>query len=117
MPGTFDQKRKTLFKEKGFLRVYHIDDRKRFPPSLQMPTKVMKKGEPKSVTTPVKSTKPNVYLCGICKNIVCSDPKEYNEFCLGCDKCPLWFHFKRVGIPVGVNPDNFDRWFCPLCSE
>ena len=73
-------------------------------------TKEIARKEKKTV-----SQKLDVYLCGKCKKALSADPKVYDDFSLGCDKCPLWFHFACVGIPKGVNPDNFDKWFCEQC--
>ena len=40
------------------------------------------------------------YLCGICKDECIDEPTQYSEESILCDRCPLWYHLKCVGIAV-----------------
>ena len=53
----------------------------------------------------------------VAKKILPEDPQVYNDFSIGCDKCPLWYHFSCAGIPKGVNPIITGQWFCKVCKD
>ena len=57
-----------------------------------------------------------VYLCRICKTQLESVPKCYDEESIGCDKCPLWFHLKCVGISATSIPSSKSKWYCTQCQ-
>ena len=45
-----------------------------------------------------------VYLCGSCQKDVVEKPKQFSEESIGCDRCPLWYHFVCVGITEKNRP-------------
>ena len=63
-----------------------------------------------------KTVQKPIYLCGSCKKTLPKDPQVYNDFSIGCDKCPLWYQFSCAGIPKGVNPIISGQWFCKVCK-
>ena len=44
-----------------------------------------------------------VYLCGSCQKDVVEKPKQFSEESIGCDRCPLWYHFVCVGITEKIS--------------
>ena len=44
----------------------------------------------------------HMYLCSLCKKEVVEKPTKVSEESIGCDKCPLWYHFTCVGIKEGI---------------
>ena len=57
-----------------------------------------------------------VDLCGICKTQLKSVPKCNDKESVGCDKCPLWFHLKSVGISATSIPSSKSKWYCTQCQ-
>ena len=53
----------------------------------------------------------------VAKKTLPEDPQMYIDFSIGCDKCPLWYHFPCAGIPKGVNPFISGLWFCKVCKD
>ena len=53
----------------------------------------------------------------VAKKILPEDPQVYNDFSIGCDKYPLWYHFSCAGIPKGVNSIITGQWFCKVCKD
>ena len=51
------------------------------------------------------------------KKTLPEDALVHNDFSIGCDKCPLWYHFSWAGIPKGVNPIITGQWFCKVCKD
>ena len=81
--------------------------------------------------TPVQKTNPNlkhktkkqllktnqtvqkpICSCGSCKKTLPKDPQVYSNFSVGCDKCPLWYHFSCAGIPIVTG-----QWFNKVCKD
>ena len=56
----------------------------------------------------------HVYLCGLCKKEVVEKPTKFSEESIGCDKCPLWYHFTCVGIKEGHKIKC--KWYCAKCN-
>ena len=56
----------------------------------------------------------HMYLCGLCKKEVVEKPTKFSEENIGCDKCPLWYHFTCVGIKEGHEIKG--KWYCAKCN-
>ena len=63
-----------------------------------------------------KTERSTVFLCGICKIDVSDNPRTFNEESVGCDSCPIWYHFGCVGITMDTVPNKKDTWICPQCK-
>ena len=55
----------------------------------------------------------NICLCGICKIELPDLPSKYEEESIACDKCPLWYHKKCVGIKQRQSTSG--EWICKKC--
>ena len=51
------------------------------------------------------------------KKTLPEDALVHYDFSIGCDKCPLWYHFSWAGSPKGVNPIITGQWFCKVCKD
>ena len=56
----------------------------------------------------------HMYLGGLCKKEVVEKPTKFSEESIGCDKCPLWYHFTCVGIEEGHKIKG--KWYCAKCN-
>ena len=70
----------------------------------------------RKVSDPVKNAKKPIFCCGSCENILKDKPKVYKNFCVACDICDVWCHYKCVGIPREKEINNDDAWFCSTCE-
>ena len=62
-----------------------------------------------NITTKKKASKRkhhDLYLCGACGVQLPDVPKSFDEESIGCDQCPLWFHFKCVNITKKSKPTS-----------
>ena len=50
---------------------------------------------------PAKNATKPVFYRGSFENILKNKPKAYKDFCVACDICDVWFHYKCVGISRG----------------
>ena len=65
-----------------------------------------------------KALKSNpVYLCGVCGVELDVNPINFHQQSIGCDACPVWFHFVCVGINKSNIPQTKNKWFCPKCNQ
>ena len=71
----------------------------------------------KKQTTKRKAKAQSVYLCGLCKGQLVTDPTTYDDFSIGCDSCPLWFHFKCAGISKSFDANKQKKWHCKDCTK
>ena len=62
-------------------------------------------------------TKLTLFYCGHCENILKNKPKKYDEFCVACDLCDIWYHYKCVGIAKSKVINEDDTWICPKCQK
>ena len=58
---------------------------------------------------------PEIYLCGECKKTLKINPANFNEESVGCDRCPIWYHFVCVGIKEGNEATHEQKWHCIKC--
>ena len=63
-----------------------------------------------------KTERSTVFLCGICKMDVSDNLRTFNEESVGCDSCPIWYHFGSVGITMDTVLNKKDTWICPQCK-
>ena len=61
-------------------------------------------------------TMPHIYFCAVCKEQLVNEPKTYDESSIGCDSCPLWFHFNCVGLSKSFDADS-NKWYCCNCNR
>ena len=65
---------------------------------------------------PAKNQKKPLFYCGSCQNLLKDKPKVYKDFCVACDICHVWFHYKCVWIPREKEVNN-DAWLCSNCKK
>ena len=53
----------------------------------------------RKLSDPATNAKKPIFYCGSCENILKDKPKVYKDFCVACDICDVWFHYKCAGIP------------------
>ena len=59
----------------------------------------------RKLSDPAKNSRKPIFYCQnilkifYCQNILKGKPKVYKDFCVACDICDVWFHYKCVGIP------------------
>ena len=79
-------------------------------------THLKKKKEKTKPEKKKRLVKTSVCLCGTCQKEVVDGPTKFEEESVGCDKCPLWYHFICAGITEDSRPKQRDSWICPKCS-
>ena len=77
---------------------------------------IKKKKEKTKPEKKKRSVKISVCLCGTCLEKVVDGRTKFEEESVGCDKCPLWYHFICAGITEDSRPKQRDSWVCPKCS-
>ena len=85
------------------------------PISIKLEQKRLHKEE-NSIQIKQKKAVMAVDLCGICKTQLESVTKCNDKESVGCDKCPLWFHLKSVGISATNIPSSKRKWYCTKCQ-
>ena len=78
---------------------------------------VQSKTVKRKLSDPAKNAKKPILYCGSCENILKDKPKVYKDFCVACDICDVWFHYKCVGIPREKEINNDDAWLCSTCEK
>ena len=58
----------------------------------------------------------SVCLCGTCKMDVLDVPTNFEES-IKCDTCPIWYHFKCVGVRLDSEPSKKDSFICSQCKD
>ena len=96
-------------------------------PKIDSPSYILDLGQSKPVKSklcvttcknsdPVKNAKKPIFYCGSCQNLLKDKAKVYKDFCMACDICDAWFHYKCVGIPREKEVNN-DAWLCSTCEK
>ena len=52
-------------------------------------------------------------VCQVCGDRYDDDDSDAQEFWVGCDRCPRWFHYLCVNLPH--MPESEEPFICPAC--